>query len=323
MRTLGRAILLVILLVGLGSGFAAWRTLEFGSRPPTSIVELETDPTVKFIKANGIRFGYLEQGEGPLILLFHGYPETARSWSKVQRNLASAGYRVVAPFMRGYPPSAFSENQDYRVATLGDDVIALIDALGAEKAIIVGHDWGASAVYRAAITHPEKVEAMVALAIPHPMAIAGDLSVLLGANHFIYYQLPIARRLVWSHDFAHIEWIYNQWSPTYDPPSEELADIKSTLRVPGAIDGILGYYWSFFAPNDGPPIDPATKIAVPALVIGGEADGTLDIARFEMGAEGFADRYEFVPIANVGHFPQLEAPNDVSKAILSFLSRQE
>ena len=317
MRFLARFCLAIAGLIILLGVVLAWMTLEIGPRPESTTVAAPEDPAVKFIDANGIRFGYLEKGQGPLVLLFHGYPETARSWSAVQTRLAEGGYRVVAPFMRGYPPSSFSSDGDYTVGALGQDVIALIDAFGEESAVIVGHDWGASAVYRAAMTNPDKVDALVALAIPHPVAIADDPSVLIGASHFIYYQLPVARRLLWSYDFAHIEWIYGHWSPTYDPPQEEIDDIKSTLSVPGAIDGALGYYWSFFDAPDGP--NPATKISVPSLVIAGAADGTLNVERFDRGANGFDGVYRLVKLEGVGHFPQLEVPDVVAGAILDHL----
>ncbi len=317
-RALIRTLFAAVTLFLLAAFILAWMTLEFGSRPESSFATPIDDPAVKYVDANGIRFGYLEEGEGPLVLLFHGYPETARSWSNVQSRLANEGYRVVAPFLRGYPPSSFAADGDYSVSALGQDVVALIDALGEESAIIVGHDWGASAVYRAAMLHPEKVDALVALAIPHPVAIANDPSVLLGASHFIYYQLPIAKRLVWSYDFAHMEWIYKYWSPTYDPPQEEIDDIKETLRVPGAIDGALGYYWSFFDGNDEGP-DPATKISVPSLVIAGSADGTLDVDRFDIGVVGFSGAYRLKKLEGVGHFPQLEAPDAVADEIIEHL----
>lgn len=315
-RFLGRLIVTIFLVLAAATGVVAWLTLELGPRPASTLQPLRDIRNVQFIEANGIRFGYLEKGSGPLILLFHGYPETARSWHDVQERLAADGYRVVAPFMRGYPPTSFAENGDYSVAALSQDVVSLIEAFGEDQAIIVGHDWGASAVYRTAMQRPEKVSAMVALSIPHPVAISGDPTVLIGANHFLYYQLPVARRLVWSYDFAHIDWIYRQWSPTYDAPQAELDDIKATLRVPGAIDGALGYYWSFFG---GSAIDPTTKIGVPSLVIGGNDDGTIDQGRFYEAEIGFDGPYRLMMMGDVGHFPQLEAPDVVSDGILMFL----
>jgi pimeloyl-ACP methyl ester carboxylesterase len=166
-RLVKRLGLALLVLGGLAVLVMLWIGLEFGSRPPESIRPLVVAPDVRFVDANGIRFGYVEAGEGPLVLLFHGYPETARSWSAVQRTVAAAGYRVVAPFMRGYPPTSFSPEGDYRGVTLGKDVLALIDALGAGSAVVVGHDWGALAVYAAVAQDPEKIEKLVAIAIPH------------------------------------------------------------------------------------------------------------------------------------------------------------
>ncbi len=319
-RVLGRLLLFVLVVAALSTATLAWLTLEFGPRPESSVQPLPDRQDVRFIEANGIRFGYLEKGSGPLILLFHGYPETARSWKAVQDRLAADGYRVIAPFLRGYPPTSFAEDGNYSVAALSQDVVSLIEAFGEEKAIIVGHDWGASAVYRTAMQRPDKVSVMVALSIPHPVAISGDPSVLIGANHFLYYQLPVARRLIWSYDFAHIDWIYRQWSPTYDPPQEELEDIKATLRVPGAIDGALGYYWSFFG---APAIDPTIKISVPSLVIAGSDDGTIDYRRFYDAEIGFDSPYRLVMMGGVGHFPQLEAPDLVADGISMFLRSLE
>ena len=302
-------------------GVLAWACagLEFGMRPAQSIVPLPLASDVKYVEANGIRFGYIEKGAGPLVLLFHGYPETARSWAAVQERLAASGYHVVALFMRGYPPTSFPSNGDYTIAVLGTDVLSLIDAFGAHSAVVVGHDWGASAVYTAAAQNPSKIRGLVALSIPHPRGIAGDPKVLLKANHFIYYQLPWSRRIVWSHNFAHIDSIYRRWAPNFQPSLEEIGDIKSTLKAPGAIDGALGYYWSFFKGRSGAGAAPESTISVPALVIAGASDGSIDASRFSNARPAFTGPYTFVELASVGHFPQMEAPDAVAEAILSFL----
>lgn len=311
----------LVLLGLLAAGGVAVTTLEFGERPASSLQPIEIAPDVKFIEANGIRFAYIEEGQGPLVLLFHGYPETARSWKGVQQRLAASGYRVVAPYMRGYPPTSFAADGDYGVSTLGRDVAALIDALGAQSAIVVGHDWGATAVYSAAAENPEKISRLVAVAVPHSRSFAGDPTIFLNAPHFLYYQLPIAERLVWSHDFAHIEWIYRQWaSKHYQPPPEVMADIKTTLRVPGATASVLGYYWSLFK-RDPAELEAAAArtIAVPTLVIAGAEDGAVSRERYEKARGAFTGPYEYVELADVGHFPQFEAPERTADAIVAFL----
>src|SRR5438132_1374716 len=97
-----------------------------------------------YLDANGLRFAYLEEGRGPLVVLIHGFPDTAHTWDEVRPALAGAGYRAVSPYTRGYFPSTVPSDGRYDVETLGRDVIAWIDALGERQAIVVGHDWGAT-----------------------------------------------------------------------------------------------------------------------------------------------------------------------------------
>ncbi|HEY8086236.1 MAG TPA: alpha/beta fold hydrolase, partial [Polyangiaceae bacterium] len=124
-----------------------------------------------FLEANGVRFAYLEEGQGPLVLLVHGFPDTAHGWDAVRPAIAAAGYRVVSPFTRGYAPSAIPADGAYDTETLGRDVLALIDAFGENRAIVVGHDWGASAAYAAATLAPDRVSLLVTVAIPHPASL--------------------------------------------------------------------------------------------------------------------------------------------------------
>src|SRR5213078_1539062 len=96
---------------------------------------------IRTVEANGLRFAYLEQGSGPLVLLLHGFPDTAHTWDRALAELARGGYRAVAPFMRGYFPTAIPSDGRYDADTLGRDALALIEALGEESAVVVGHDW--------------------------------------------------------------------------------------------------------------------------------------------------------------------------------------
>lgn len=318
MRWIRRLVIVLAVLAAAGGGYASWIGMEFGSRPADTLKPIEIAADIKFIDANGIRFAYVEEGQGPLVLLFHGYPETARSWSVVQHRIAAAGYHVVAPYMRGYPPSGFAS--DYGVPALGKDVLALIDAFGVENAVVVGHDWGAAAVYAATAENPAKIKKLVALSIPHARAFAGDPTIFLSAPHFLYYQLPWAERLVWSHDFDHIKRIYRTWAPSYEPPPAVLDDIKATLRVPGATASTLGYYWALFRTDPAVTAAAAAKsIAVPTLVLTGADDRPVDAGLFEKARPAFTGPYSFVMIDGVAHFPQLEAPDKTSDAIIGFV----
>ena len=184
--------------------------------------------------------------------------------------------------------------------------------------------FSATAVYAAATAHPEKIKALISLAIPHPRGFAGDPTLFLAAPHFIYYQAPWAERLVWSHDFAHIESIYHQWAaPGYVAPHAVLDDIKTTLRAPGAVHGALSYYWGLFKAGGLDPKASEHTIGVPALVIAGAEDGALKSDRFAKARSAFLARYQYVEIPGAGHFPQLEAGDKVADAIIAFLKSEK
>ena len=119
------------------------------------------------VRIRGADITYLEQGSGPLFLCLHGFPDCPRSFRFQMNAFAEAGYCVVAPYMRGYTPGSIVENQSYQSAALGADVIALIEALGYERAVVYGHDWGSAAAYAAALERPDLVSALVAASVPY------------------------------------------------------------------------------------------------------------------------------------------------------------
>src|SRR5262249_9610765 len=123
------------------------------------------------LDANGLRFAYLEEGTGPLVVLVHGFPDTAHTWDAVRPALASAGYRAVSPYTRGYHRTEIPKDGRYDVETLGRDVLSWIGALGETSAVVVGHDWGATAAYAAAALAPDRVRFLATVALPHPASL--------------------------------------------------------------------------------------------------------------------------------------------------------
>src|ERR1700761_95110 len=144
------------------------------------------DP-IRYVDANGLRFAYLEEGSGPLVLLLHGFPDTAHTWDDLRPRIAADGYRAVSPFMRGYHPTAIPD-RDTDQETLARDPLALIDALGARDAIVIGHDWGASAAYGAAALGPDRGRNFSAIGIPPPAALKPPPKKFGGARHFAAYK---------------------------------------------------------------------------------------------------------------------------------------
>ncbi|RZN07729.1 epoxide hydrolase [Bradyrhizobium genosp. SA-3] len=145
----------------------------------------------RIIEANGIRLNIAEQGEGPLVLLVHGFPETWYSWRHQIGDLAAAGFRVVAPDMRGYGKSDAPQAIDqYTILHLVGDMVGILDALGVPAAVIVGHDWGASVAWQAALTRPDRFRAIAALSVPfRPRAKAPPTSLMPRTETAQFYQL--------------------------------------------------------------------------------------------------------------------------------------
>ena len=148
---------------------------------------------MKRVRANGLDFAYVEQGEGPLVLLLHGFPDTAMSWSHQIPALAAAGYRAVAPYLRGYSPTEIPRDGFYDKATLATDVAELIRALGGGPAHLIGQDWGATIGYAVLAAFPELVCRAVLMAVPHPAQSSKsflDPKHVHRSFHWWFFQLP-------------------------------------------------------------------------------------------------------------------------------------
>jgi pimeloyl-ACP methyl ester carboxylesterase len=309
------ALVVLVALVALAGLFLA---KESGTcLPPSPRGNWPATGEVKHLRANGIDFAYVEAGSGPLVLLLHGYPETPAVWATILPALAQAGYHAVAPWMRGYPPSGAAPDGDYSIRALSEDAVALISALGYQRADLIGHDWGATAVYLTAIRAPQSVGKLVAVSIPHPIALIGDPTALWKASHFIAYQTPGLAWWLNTKDLCHVDSIYQRWAPGFTPPQAVLDSVKESLRTDGGLRGALGYYWSFFKSATNGPAD--LTIRAPTLVIAGVNDGAVDFFRYTTARRGFAGPYQFIAFEKSGHFPEIEEPEHFNQAVLAFL----
>jgi len=191
--------------------------------------------------ANGLRFAYLEQGEGPLVLLLHGFPDNAWTWERQMPVLAAAGYRIIAPFLRGYPPSEIPAGGYYDLATLATDIRCLIEGLNhGRPCLLVGQDWGAAIGYGLLAAYPESVRRAVILAVPHPVEVRRTLKRsarhAVRSFHWFLFQLPgLPEWLCRTRDFAFIEWLWKLWSPT--PVAKQKASgRRGGVAVPPGLD---------------------------------------------------------------------------------------
>ena len=275
------------------------------------------------VTANGLRFSYLESGEGPLVLLLHGFPDDAHTFDDLLPVLARAGYHAVAPFMRGYAPSEIPKDGDYSALTLGRDVLALVAALGAREAVIVGHDWGASAGYAAANLEPARVSKLVTLAIPHPRSLRLTPPALWRARHFVYFQLPWAAERIRARKFRYLERLYRRWSPRWTVPADQLRRVSAALEPPGRLEAALGYYRSAARDLGRSSTKELLrrKVSVPTLTLAGAADGGIALSAFGGTLDDFTGPYDLVVVPQAGHFLHREQPDLTAATLLAFLQR--
>jgi pimeloyl-ACP methyl ester carboxylesterase len=283
------------------------------------------------VHANGMTFHYLEMGHGPLVLCFHGFPDNAHTYRSLLPALAAAGFRGMAPFMRGYAPTSLAPDGRYQSVLLAQDVLALIEALGTEPVCLVGHDWGAQAVYGAAALAPARLVKIVTLAAAHPAAARGDLAVrydrLKGIWHAYFFQMPGAENAVAAHDFAFLEAWWRDASPEFTPSPDLMERVKATFRQPGVLTAALSYYRHTFHPDNH---DPAlrtlqervntTPTLVPTLALHGTKDRPGRLEAFEAMDPLFPQGVEKVILPGTGHFLHLERPEEVNQRIVTFLS---
>lgn len=267
------------------------------------------------VQANGIRFAYLEEGEGPLVLLLHGFPDTARSWDFLRPKLAQKGYRAVSPWLRGYAPTEIPM-RDTDGRTLGEDVAALIGALtNTGKAIVIAHDWGASAAYTAAALYPEKIEKLFVVGIPHPGAIKPSFGKVWGVRHFFAFKIPGAAKRFAKDDFAALPDIYKRWSPAWSPPASEFDDVRETFSNFASLEAAMGYYRKL-------PLTPPSyfkkKIAVDTVAFAGTDDPIVDPDDYRAAERMFTGEYTVETMPG-GHFMHREHPDTFADLLLKHL----
>jgi pimeloyl-ACP methyl ester carboxylesterase len=269
---------------------------------------------IHYVDANGLRFAYLEEGSGPLVLMLHGFPDTAHTWDDVRPRVAGAGYRAVSPFMRGYHPTAIPD-RDTDQETLARDPLALIEALGADDAVVIGHDFGASAAYGAAALGPDRVKKLIALAIPHPGALKPTMKKLWGVRHFATYKLPGAPKRFARNDFAALPAIYRRWSPTWHPDPAEFDAVRASFANRASLNAAFGYYRKL---SPIPSASLKTRITVPSVVFAGLDDPVAEPSDYRGAARMFENEYVVEEVPG-GHFLHREYPEVFAERLISHL----
>ena len=316
--------------------------------------------TERLVETNGVRLRVVEAGErgAPVVILAHGFPELAYSWRHQIPVLAEAGYHVLAPDQRGYGGSSRPEAiEAYDVHQLTADLVGLLDDVGAERAVWIGHDWGAAVVWNAPLLHPDRVAAVAALsvpAVPRPqVAPTKAWRKMFGENFFyiLYFQEPGVADAELDADPARtMRRMMGGLRTSGDkaaalrmvaPGPEGFIDrLPEPDRLPGWLSqeeldhyisefartgftGGLNWYRNFDRNWETTPELADAKINVPTLFIGGTADPVLTFTRADRASQLITGPYRQVMIDDAGHWLQQERPDEVNAALLDFLNGLE
>jgi pimeloyl-ACP methyl ester carboxylesterase len=296
-----------------------------------------SDPRELRYDASGMSFGALAWGpdNGRLALCLHGYPDTAWTWRHLGPFLAERGWRVVAPFLRGYAPTDLAPDGRYQLGALARDAVGAHAALGGDgSAIVIGHDWGAEAAYMAAAHSPALFERVVALAVPPPPALYRrprdaklTKELILGLRqlrfswYMLYQQLPgVSER---SLDRL-IPRLWADWSPGFDG-REDAARVLAALDSPARKTAALRYYRALLQPwaRSDEYADEQRYVyklpQQPILYLHGEDDGCLQVEYARRTVAVLEGRGEVEIVPGSGHFLQLERPEVVNARIAEFV----
>jgi pimeloyl-ACP methyl ester carboxylesterase len=302
------------------------------------------------VATNGITLHVTEQGAGPAVLFCHGFPDTSYTWRRQMEAVAAAGYRAIAPDMRGYGRSSAPEDAAlYTPLHTSGDLVGLLDALDVSSAVIVGHDWGATHAWNAALMRPDRFKAVLCISVPY--VPRGDVSIferMRKAGHqddfYMFEQIRPEADRVWSDAAVTIPGILywasgsapanTRWSPMdpmrslHRPAPGPLPSWAATDYVEHTIaefqrtgfHGALNYYRAAELYFDLSGAWKGAKISQPSFYIAGKADGLAELyPSFEKLNGGLPGLVGTLAIDNVGHWVQHEASGEVSAQIVKFV----
>ncbi|MGH9035139.1 MAG: alpha/beta fold hydrolase [Acidimicrobiia bacterium] len=303
---------------------------------------METEVTHRQVDVGGIELHVAECGTGPVVLCCHGFPELWFSWRHQLPALAAAGYRAVAPDQRGYGRSGRPEAvEDYDIVHLGGDLVGLLDALGEERAVVVGHDWGAMVAWHLAQAAPERLHGVAALSVPFwprmPRPPTEVWKEIFGDQFFyiLYFQTPgVADAQMEADPGAFLRLFMRRASAdVFDgsaevPPQrtflsdEEFAVYETEFRRTGFTGG-LNWYRNFDRNWALTETTATRKVEIPTLFLAGERDPVLQFVSPEPMAEWVPGLRESIFVPGGGHWIQQERPAETNEALLRFLSSLE
>jgi len=265
----------------------------------------------RYADVNGLRMHYVTAGEGPPVLLLHGFPDTHAIWRHQIAALAAAGMRVIAPDLRGYGQTDMpAEVGAYAIAFLADDVLRLMDALGIERAALVGHDWGSLIGWQLAMHAPHRIIRYAALSVGHPKAVArAGLAQRLRFSYVLLFKTPVvAEAILKANDWAVLRRMID------DREQQEIWRVP--LEPRGRLTAALNYYRANLTAS-GP--GRWKKVEVPVMGVWSDRDPALGEKQMADSGEQCLAGFRFERLSGADHWMQLSATARLNALLLDFL----
>jgi pimeloyl-ACP methyl ester carboxylesterase len=280
--------------------------------------------TERRLQANGLTFNLAEAGSGPPVLLLHGFPDCWRLWRHQVPALAEAGHRVIAPDLRGFGGTDKPEKvEDYKMRTLVGDAVGLLDALGVDRAAVVGHDWGAALAWMVATFAPDRVSRLIAVSVGHPVSFADvDLDQKQRSWYMLWFQFPgVAERVLPEHDWAVFRrWAWNGAGPGQDPDCDRQV---AELSRPGALTAGLNWYRANVDPatfiRSGPVRSSMPPVACPTMGVWSTDDFAVAEAQMTGSQRFVTGPWHYRRLEGVSHWVPVHAPQALNRLLVDFL----
>lgn len=287
------------------------------------------------VKTAVLEIAYEDSGpqDAPPVILLHGWPDDVRTWDRIRPTLEEAGFRTIAPYLRGCGPTRFLSPVTMRsgqLAALAQDLLDLADALELDRFAVVGHDWGARAAYIAAAIWPHRVTHCIALSVGWGTnAPDQPLSLRQARNYWYHWYMALERgaSVVRSQGKDLARFLWETWGPPGWFNDDEFEQTVRSFNNPDWAEVTIHSYRHRWGLVPGDPsyhsleqrLSPVPVITIPTLVIHGEEDTCNDPSTSEGREALFSGPYRRLLLKGVGHFPQREAPQAVAEAVVRFL----
>jgi len=270
------------------------------------------------IDANGVSLHVVDEGDGHPVLLLHGFPDSSHLWRNQVPALVDAGFRVVAPDLRGFGESDRPEAVDaYALPNVLGDVMAILDALALDRVSVVGHDWGAAVAWSTAAFLPDRVDRLVAISVGHPASfLHAGVEQLEKSWYMLWFQFPGVAEATLPRD----GWrFFREWARDCGEMDRWIED----LSRPGALTAALNWYRANISPEgfgsgEPPPVPP---VACPTLGIWSDGDHYLTETQMTASAEHVSGDWRYERIEGASHWVPVDAAAELNRLLLDFVAR--